>query len=161
MRELAFAVFSGLSVVLLLLPAPCHVRARNSGTLIFIFWALLGNSIVLVNTIIWSGNIGNPAPVWCDISSFFSPCCSAWAHLAPIASKLIIGFNAALPCASLCIQRRLYNITRVAKVGQTPEQVRSFHLRATLLTITGQRRRDIYIDLSIGLGFPCLMMALR
>jgi hypothetical protein len=71
MRELAFAVFSGLSVALLLLPAPWHIKARNSGTLIFIFWALLGNIVALVNTVIWSGNISNPVPVWCDISTFF------------------------------------------------------------------------------------------
>ncbi|KAG8835259.1 a-factor receptor [Serendipita sp. 399] len=128
MRELPFVVACGLSLALLILPAPWHIKARNSGTLIFIFWAFLGNLIYLVNAIVWSNNVRNPAPVWCDISS-----------------KLYIGFNVALPCASLCIQRRLYKITRVSNVTLT----------------TTQKRRDIYIDMAVGLGFPALIMALH
>ncbi|PVF96423.1 STE3-domain-containing protein [Serendipita vermifera] len=128
MRQIAHTVACGLSLALLALPAPWHIKARNSGTLIFIFWAFLGNLVFLINNIVWDANIQNPAPIWCDISS-----------------KLLIGFNVALPCASLCIQRRLYNITRVNQVAPT----------------AAQKRMDMYIDLAIGIGAPVLMMALH
>ncbi|KIM26530.1 hypothetical protein M408DRAFT_72477 [Serendipita vermifera MAFF 305830] len=128
MRELAFAVACGLAVGLLVTSAPWHVKSRNSGTLLYIGWALVGNLIFLVNTVVWNGNISNPAPIWCDI-----------------ATKLIIGLNVAMPCVSLCIQRRLYHISRISQVSPTHEQ----------------RRREIYVDLSIGLGFPVLIMILH
>lgn len=69
MRQLAFAVACGLAVGLLLLAAPWHVKSRNSGTILYIGWALVGNLIFLVNAIVWNGNISNPAPIWCDIGT--------------------------------------------------------------------------------------------
>lgn len=128
MAQRAFIAASALSLLLLALPAPWHLRANNSGTVLYILWSFLGNLVYLVNTIIWSGNTRNIAPIWCDISS-----------------KLIIGFNVALSAVSLCIQRRLYRITRVSQVS---------------LTAT-QKQRDIFIDFAIGLGLPVLVMILH
>jgi pheromone a factor receptor len=71
MRELAFAVACGLALLLLILPAPWHIKSRNSGTLLYIGWAFIGNLTYLVNAIVWNGNLLNPAPVWCDIGAFF------------------------------------------------------------------------------------------
>lgn len=72
MRELPFIIACGFATVLLLLPAPWHIRSKNSGTLLYIFWSLTGNVIYFVNAIVWNGNIRNPAPIWCDIGQFFS-----------------------------------------------------------------------------------------
>ncbi|CAE6460482.1 unnamed protein product [Rhizoctonia solani] len=93
MSDAAFPAFCALALVLLLLVLPTHIRARNSGTLLFIGWTFISILILLVNSLVWAGNLSNPAPVWCDISS-----------------KLIIGANSGIPAASLCISRRLYLI---------------------------------------------------
>jgi len=66
--------------------------------------------------------------VWCDITA-----------------KLIIGLSTALPAASLCINRRLYNIATIQQV----------------IVSSAQKRREIMIDLFIGIGIPVLAMALH
>ncbi len=68
MHDLALIIFSGLAIVLLLLPLPAHLRANNSSTLINISWIFSGNLINFVNAIVWWDNVDNPSPVWCDIS---------------------------------------------------------------------------------------------
>ncbi|PVF96424.1 STE3-like pheromone receptor [Serendipita vermifera] len=128
MRELPFVMGCAVAMILLLLPAAWHIRSRNSGTIIYIGWSLVGNLIYFVNSIVWAGNLRNPAPVWCDIST-----------------KIIVGLTVGLPCASLCIQRRLYLVSRVSSTSSTPEQ----------------RRREVMIDIGIGLGVPCLVMTLH
>ncbi|KIM26532.1 hypothetical protein M408DRAFT_330503 [Serendipita vermifera MAFF 305830] len=128
MRELPFTVACGFAILCLLLPAAWHIRSRNSGTLLYLAWSLTGNIIYFVNSIVWAENIRNPAPIWCDISS-----------------KLIVGLGVGLPCASLCIQRRLYTVSRVRSVSENP----------------ATRRRALIIDLLIGLGIPILVMVLH
>lgn len=67
----AYPVVCGLSTCLVLLPLPWHWKARNTGTLLYIGWTVLGNLVFLVNTIVWHGQIRyDPAPVWCDICEF-------------------------------------------------------------------------------------------
>ncbi|PPR07023.1 hypothetical protein CVT26_005218 [Gymnopilus dilepis] len=62
-----------------------------------------------------------------------------------ISSRFIVGSAVAIPAASLCINRRLYHISSVRSV-----------------TITkAEKRRDIIIDLAIGLGLPLLEMVLQ
>ena len=91
MAQRAFIAASGLSLVLLALPAPWHIRANNSGTILYIFWSFLGNLVYLINTVIWSGNIRNPSPIWCDICTFFWParrsCCCTLLTLALVFSQ--------------------------------------------------------------------------
>lgn len=67
MRDPIFTALCALAIVLLLLPLPWHLKARNTGTLLYVGWTILGNIVFLVNSIVWSGNLNNPAPVWCDI----------------------------------------------------------------------------------------------
>ncbi|KAG8215486.1 STE3-domain-containing protein [Butyriboletus roseoflavus] len=57
----------------------------------------------------------------------------------------MIGGAVAIPAASLCINRRLYQIASVQSVTKT----------------RAQKRRDIMIDLAIGLGIPLLEMILH
>jgi len=51
----------------------------------------------------------------------------------------------AIPAASLCINRRLYQIASVQSVTKT----------------RAQKRRDVIVDLSIGIGLPIIGMILR
>lgn len=67
MHDLAFPVVCALAIILVLMPLPWHWKARNTGTLLFIGWTVVGNLVFFVNAIVWDSNLGNPAPVWCDI----------------------------------------------------------------------------------------------
>ena len=64
---------------------------------------------------------------------------------ASSATKYIIGLAVAIPSASLCINRRLYYIVSIDSVTKTH----------------AEKRRDILVDLAIGLGIPILEMILR
>ena len=105
-EDVAFPVVTGIAIVLVLLPFPWHWNARNYGTLLYIAWTFVGSVMYFVNSIVWRGNLGNPAPVWCDIST-----------------KLAIGLGVALPAASLCINRRLYNIATMKHAAISPQEV--------------------------------------
>ncbi|KAG6811095.1 hypothetical protein H0H92_008983 [Tricholoma furcatifolium] len=90
-------------------------------------WAGLANLNQAINATVWNGNAINWAPVWCDISSHF-----------------FVGVSIGIPCASLCINRRLYQISAVRSV-----------------TITkAEKRRAVMIDLAIAIGIPMIYMAL-
>ncbi|KAH7325450.1 GPCR fungal pheromone mating factor, partial [Rhizoctonia solani] len=88
-----FPTFCALALALLLLVLPTHVRTRNSGTLLFIGWTFTTTLVFFVNSLVWAGNLSNPAPVWCDISA-----------------KIMIAASVGLSASSLCINRRLYHI---------------------------------------------------
>jgi hypothetical protein len=67
MRELPFILACGFAILMLTLSSPWHIRNKNTGSLLYIFWSFTGNLIYFVDAIVWSENIRNPAPVWCDI----------------------------------------------------------------------------------------------
>ncbi|KXN85251.1 Pheromone B alpha 3 receptor [Leucoagaricus sp. SymC.cos] len=123
-----FSLFSLIGFLLCCIPFPWHLEAWNTGTCLYMAWTGLGCLNFFINSIVWNGNAVNWAPVWCDIST-----------------KYAVGLNVAIPAASLCINRRLYNIASVRTV-----------------TITrAEKRRQILIDLAIGLGLPILEMILH
>ena len=62
-----FPIFSFLGFVLAIIPLPWHLQAWNSGTCIYMFWASFACLVQFVNSVVWHGNINNPAPIWCDI----------------------------------------------------------------------------------------------
>lgn len=64
-----------IAAILVLIPLPWHWRARNVSTLAIIAWLFVMNIIYAVNSIIWSGNVNNPVPVWCDISVYINTAC--------------------------------------------------------------------------------------
>ena len=45
-------------------------QAWNVGACSFAFWTALSSLEVVVNSIIWSDNAENKAPIWCDISEY-------------------------------------------------------------------------------------------
>ncbi|KAJ7585914.1 fungal pheromone STE3G-protein-coupled receptor [Mycena floridula] len=107
-----FPVFAFLGFVLPLIPLTWHFQAWNSGTCYYMVWSSLACLNQFVNSIVWAGNINNPAPVWCDIST-----------------RIMLGANVGLPAASLCINRRLYHIACLRSVAVT----RSEKKRAVLV----------------------------
>ncbi|KAE9390538.1 pheromone receptor [Gymnopus androsaceus JB14] len=91
-------------------------------------WTGLACLNQFIKSVVWTGNVINWAPVWCDISTRF-----------------MIGFAVAIPCASLCINRRLYYITTADAVTATE----------------ADKRRAVMVDLAIGIGIPVLEMVLQ
>ena len=66
----AYTVFSGIGVVISLVPLWWHLESWNVGTCMYMIWTALGCLVHFVDSIVWSGNAINWAPVWCDISAF-------------------------------------------------------------------------------------------
>ncbi|KII83820.1 hypothetical protein PLICRDRAFT_168730 [Plicaturopsis crispa FD-325 SS-3] len=96
----AFPVLSFLGFVLVLIPLPWHLQAWNAGTCLYMIWTAVGCLNLFINSIVWSNDAINRAPVWCDIST-----------------RIIVGIAVAIPAASLCINRRLYKIATVQSVS--------------------------------------------
>ncbi|KAF9462769.1 STE3-like pheromone receptor [Collybia nuda] len=123
-----FPIFSFLGFLVSIIPLPWHLQAWNAGTCAFMIWTGLSCLSEFINSIIWRGNVLNVAPVWCDISS-----------------KLMIGVGIGIPASTLCISRRLYNITAVQTVSVTRED----------------KRRVLIGDLCIAVGIPVIIMILH
>lgn len=118
--------------------------AWNTGTCLFMIWTGLACLNQFINSIVWTGNVINWAPVWCDICESFILKKFPEAD-SLIATRFMIGSSVAIPAASLCINRRLYYIAT-----------------ANAVTVTkAEKRRAVLVDLAIGLGIPVLEMVLR
>jgi pheromone a factor receptor len=66
MRYPEIPVLSTVAAVLLLVPLPSQWRSRNIATLTLILSTILESVVNIVNTLVWSGNTRDVAPVWCD-----------------------------------------------------------------------------------------------
>lgn len=70
MHDLSLVIFSGIGILLVLLPLPLHWRARNAGTLLLIAWLFIANFIFFVDGIVWWNSYDlPPSPIWCDIGT--------------------------------------------------------------------------------------------
>ncbi|KAI0742594.1 STE3-domain-containing protein [Daedaleopsis nitida] len=114
----AYPILSFLGFVLVLVPLPWHLQAWNSGTCYYMLWTALGCLNEFINSLIWSRSVLNVAPIWCDIST-----------------RIIVGQSVGIPMASLCISRRLYNISRVSNVLTTRAEKRHVIIQDSLLCI--------------------------
>lgn len=124
----AFSAVSFITLLLVLIPLPWHLEAWNTGTILYMGWTSLSLLNYFINSVVWNDNIVNWAPVWCDISS-----------------KFIIGASVGIPCASLCINRRLYYIGKMQVVTKTK----------------ADKVRGILIDCAIGILIPIIVMVLH
>jgi hypothetical protein len=68
-----FTIFSAIAFVLSIIPLWWHLESWNVGTCMFMIWTALACLVFFVDSIAWSGNTGNWAPVWCDIGTFRNP----------------------------------------------------------------------------------------
>lgn len=105
----AFTVFSRIGFILSAVPLWWH---RNFATLTFIAWTALDCLIYFVDSIVWSGNTVNRAPVRCDICAF-TPICLVPSELYPA-----VRIELAAACV-LCAIRYLYKIATGTTVTDT------------------------------------------
>jgi len=102
-----FSAFAFIGFVMCAIPLPWHIQAWNTGTCLYMIWTGLACLNQFINSVIWTGNAINWAPVWCDISARF-----------------MIGAAIGIPTASLCINRRLYHIACIRVVTTTKSDKR-------------------------------------
>ena len=160
-----FSAFAFIGFIMCAIPLPWHIQgnipfkilifqyfayllstlAWNTGTCLYMIWTGLACLNQFINSVIWTGNAINWAPVWCDICQSFVNEIIRVANAFPTAARFIIGASLAIPTASLCINRRLYHIACIRVVTTTKSD----------------KRRAIMIDLAIGVGVPVLGMILR
>lgn len=95
-----------LCILGLLIPAPVHFKSGNVGVILFIIYAASVQLILLTNSIVWRGNIGNPAPYWCDLAVF----------ILAIAPTGMSG-------AFLCITRQLHKLSKAQAVRISQSEV--------------------------------------
>lgn len=70
-----FAVFSGTGVILSIIPLWWHLKSWNMhvATCMYMIWTAITCLVYFVDSIVWSGNAINWAPVWCDIGTLGYP----------------------------------------------------------------------------------------
>jgi Pheromone A receptor len=100
-----------LCILCILIPAPVHFKSGNTGVILYIIYVLCIQIPMLVNAIIWRGNIGNPVPFWCDLTSFIL-------SMAP----------AGMTAAMVCITRQLYRLAKAQAVIISQREVRDLSL---------------------------------
>ncbi|ODN96435.1 hypothetical protein L198_04149 [Cryptococcus wingfieldii CBS 7118] len=93
MRHPDYPVWNFLALVLVLLPAPWHWRAKNIATMALVLWLAICNLVGFVNTLVWANDYIDRSPIWCDISSRVS---------------LLAAY--AVPLCSLSLMRRLESV---------------------------------------------------
>jgi len=106
-------------------------------------WSCLGCLGLCINSIIWNGNANDWAPVWCDICGCLTEILKPLIVLFPVTRVLVIG-GIGLSTASLCATRRIYLIASVRKV----------------VISRAEKRRQVAVDLAIGLGLPIMFLIL-
>ncbi|KIY48905.1 pheromone receptor [Fistulina hepatica ATCC 64428] len=104
-----FPICAFLGFVFALIPLPWHMQSWNSGTCFFMAWTALACLNQFVNSVVWAGNVLNPAPWWCEISI-----------------RIYLGASVGIPASSFCIVRRLYLISTLKPIATTrPEKRRA------------------------------------
>ena len=158
-----FSVFAFTGFLMCSIPFPWHLEGKyhiflnfwildlqlnsawNTGTCLYMAWAGVACLMQFINSVVWNGNAINWAPVWCDICTFLLLSIFFLSLIPFSATRIWIGASFGIPAASLCINRRLYQIASVKSV-----------------TITrAEKRRAVIIDLAIGVGLSVLGMVLR
>jgi len=72
MHDTALVIFSAIACVLILLPLPIHLRARNYAILFNIIWLFLMNFNTFINSVHFWDKSSNDIPVFCDICEYIS-----------------------------------------------------------------------------------------
>lgn len=127
-----------------------HDTAWNTGTCMYMAWTGIGCLIQCINSIVWNKNMIDRAPVYCDIGeliyAFFRVhLLTIYYHTLRTVTHFQIGLNVAIPACSLCINRRLFKITR-----------------GTVVMVTrSEKRRAVIVDLLICIVPSILQMIVR
>src|SRR5277367_2289183 len=101
------------AAILVLIPLPRQIRARNVATIAMIFWFFEHCLVSGVNAIVWAGNVNDSAPAWCEISESFCDIFYRCTLIQDIRTVMYLrdGVGIALPAATLCICKHLEHVS--------------------------------------------------
>ncbi|KAI8968750.1 STE3-domain-containing protein [Trametes punicea] len=122
-----FPIFAFVGVVLAIIPLPWHLEAWNSATCYYMMWASLSCLNEFVNCVVWAHDAVDRAPIWCEFST-----------------RVTIATSVGIPAAAMCINQRLYSISRV---------------QAVMIT-RAEKRRAVLLDTFVCVLFPIVIVAL-
>jgi hypothetical protein len=144
-RSPEFAPLGIIAAILVLIPLPRQIRARNVATIAMIFWFFEHCLVSSINAIVWAGNVNDSAPAFCEISEAFCDIFNRRALIQDIRSAVYLrnGEGIAFPAATLCICKHLEYVS----------SGRPIHLDKR------QWRRTCF-ELFMCVGLPCLWMLL-
>jgi pheromone a factor receptor len=111
MRYPQYPVVAALACVLLLVPLPAQIRARNVAVLAGMTYLIATSIVYFVNTIVWAGNVRVDAPVWCDISEHSSTSVPFPSLRTAIGSTIWFMSQYGVEGAALCVCKQLERIT--------------------------------------------------
>ncbi|TFK95865.1 putative fungal pheromoneG-protein-coupled receptor [Pterulicium gracile] len=109
-----YSVAAFLGFIAVLAPLPWHLQAWNVGTCAYMIWTALACLNCFTNSVVWSNDAINRAPIWCDISI-----------------RIFAGATLGIPASALCIVRRLYKIASLNSTSVTRAEKR----RAVMLDL--------------------------
>ena len=132
-----------IAAVLVLIPLPRQIRARNIASIAMILWFFEHCLVSGINAIMWAGNVRDSAPVWCEISKTFSNLFLNRVLTQDIrsASYLRNGAVIAFPAATLCISKHL-----------------EFISSGRFVSLDKNQWRRTYFELFMCIVLPCLWM---
>jgi pheromone a factor receptor len=141
-----YPILGGIACLLCFIPIPWHWKAGNIAVTALGLWILSMNIIFWVGTIVWHNTIANPNPIWGDIVNYF-----------------MVMWPTATASTSLCIQYRLWQVTRARSVFISKKEVcsRSDSGIVTTWLTPDQKRRRRYTTWALCLGLPILIMPIR
>ncbi|RIB01180.1 fungal pheromone mating factor G-protein coupled receptor [Gigaspora rosea] len=69
MADYFFTTVTFLSILLCIIPGIFHFQTKNWGAILMIFWVIVTNAILFINSILWANDLNDKAPIYCLISS--------------------------------------------------------------------------------------------
>ncbi|CAG8762092.1 8671_t:CDS:2 [Gigaspora margarita] len=69
MSDYFFTVVTFISILLCIIPGIFHFQTKNWGAILMIFWVIVTNAILFINSILWANNLDDKAPIYCLITS--------------------------------------------------------------------------------------------
>jgi hypothetical protein len=60
-----------IAAILVLIPLPRQIRARNVATIAIIFWFFEDCLLSSIRVIVWAGNVNDSAPFLCELGEAF------------------------------------------------------------------------------------------
>lgn len=62
---------AGVSITLALIASPWHFRAKNIGTMMWLWWGMSALVLYIINITIWSDMKFRNIPIWCEFCECF------------------------------------------------------------------------------------------
>ncbi|KAK7692308.1 hypothetical protein QCA50_003933 [Cerrena zonata] len=119
-EQKALTALSFITFILVVLPLPGFIKARNIGCILYAAWIAVLCLTSFINTIVWRDHARNIAPVWCDIYVRLA----FMGNMGILSAGLVIARRVSLVATASSVWLRSENRTRAMygdlAIGLTP-----------------------------------------